>query len=164
MIAAARKASRTYVEHSTIIMRCSTRIAAFADSFAPFFDIMAVFVQIKAEWLAIFWGTILLVLKVRMTLSHVSIVAPQLTLTGQLGSNLVTFLERVTSMFEELSIQLPQYRDWHRACRQTPFSRDDKDLLGSSLAHIYGDFVEFTLHVYFMFTKRSKGKYPQTSR
>ena len=46
------------------LLSCSRKLAAFSHAFAPYFDIINIFVQIKPEWLGWFWGSIRLVFKV----------------------------------------------------------------------------------------------------
>jgi hypothetical protein len=53
-----------FPESRSKLVRCSQRIAMFSDAFAPFFDVISVFVQIKPEWAAFFWGSIWLIFKV----------------------------------------------------------------------------------------------------
>lgn len=48
------------------LLSCSRKIAAFSHAFAPYFDIINIFVQIKPQWLAWFWGSIRLVFKVEL--------------------------------------------------------------------------------------------------
>ncbi|TGJ87577.1 hypothetical protein E0Z10_g1236 [Xylaria hypoxylon] len=96
MIASVRKAASYFAGNQRGLMRIAERITAFSNAFAPFFDVVNVYIQIKPEWAAVFW-----------------------------------------------------------------------DRLSQSLAMLYDDFVDFTVHVYFMFTKRSKGRLRralQTSR
>ena len=47
------------------ILRCSEKLQTFAKSFKPYFQIIDVFVQVKPEWLAIFWGSFRLIMQVR---------------------------------------------------------------------------------------------------
>jgi hypothetical protein len=61
-------------------------------------------------------------------------------------------------MLEEMAMILPQYEAWFNICKKTRvFTNTDR--LSQSLAMLYDDFVEFTVHVYFMFTKRSQGRF-----
>ncbi|KAI0182629.1 hypothetical protein EV127DRAFT_449110 [Xylaria flabelliformis] len=137
MIASVRKASSHFAGNQRGLIRIAERIAAFSDAFAPFFDVVNVYVQIKPEWAAVFWGTLWLIFK--------------------LGSNLISFFDRVSAMLEEMAMILPQYEAWFDICKRTrPFTTADR--LSQSLAMLYGDFVDFTIHVYFMFTKRSKAR------
>ncbi|KAI0545461.1 hypothetical protein F4679DRAFT_561029 [Xylaria curta] len=137
MIASVRKASSHFAGNQRRLIRIADRIATFSDAFAPFFDVVNVYVQIKPEWAAVFWGTLWLIFK--------------------LGSNLINFFDRVSAMLEEMAMILPQYEAWFNICKRTrPFTTADR--LSQSLAMLYADFVDFTIHVYFMFTKRSKGR------
>ena len=47
------------------ILRCCERLRRFSAAFEPYFDILNVFIQVKPEWLAIFWGPIRLMLQVQ---------------------------------------------------------------------------------------------------
>ena len=46
------------------LLSCCAKFAAFSNSFAPYFDIVALFVGIKSEWLVCFWGSVKLVFQV----------------------------------------------------------------------------------------------------
>lgn len=52
------------------LLSCCAKFAAFSNSFAPYFDIVALFVRIKPEWLVCFWGSIKLVFQVVTHLPH----------------------------------------------------------------------------------------------
>jgi hypothetical protein len=52
------------------LLSCCAKFAAFSNSFAPYFDIVALFVRIKPEWLVCFWGSIKLVFQVATHLLH----------------------------------------------------------------------------------------------
>lgn len=121
----------------TRLTRCAKNIASFSEAFAPFFNVISVLVQAKPEWTAIFWGTIWFVFK--------------------LGSNFIHFLERVSDMFEELSFFLPQYQQWFRTCRLNP-SIKDRGRLSQALGLIYSDLTQFSIHIYFLFSRQNKGR------
>ncbi|KAI8953936.1 hypothetical protein F4801DRAFT_587874 [Xylaria longipes] len=129
MIASVRKASSYFAGNQRGLMRIAQRITAFSDAFAPFFDVVNVYVQIKPEWAAVFWGTLWLIFK--------------------LGSNLIDFFDRVSAMLEEMAMILPQYEAWFNICKRTRvFTNTDR--LSQSLAMLYDDFVDFTVHIYFI--------------
>jgi len=46
------------------LLRCSRKLHSFSQSFVPYFEIVGIFVSVKPEWLATFWGSLRLVLKV----------------------------------------------------------------------------------------------------
>ncbi|KAI1120753.1 hypothetical protein F5Y10DRAFT_117398 [Nemania abortiva] len=137
MTASVRKAASHFAGNQRVLMRIAERITAFSDAFAPFFDVVNVYVQIKPDVAAVFWGSLWLIFK--------------------LGSNLINFFDRVAAMLEELAMVLPQYEAWFNICSRTHIFTDS-DRLSRSLAMLYDDFVDFVVRVYFMFTKRSKGR------
>jgi hypothetical protein len=55
-----------YLEYSdkSRLAACCRKIANFANSFAPYFDIINIFVQINPEWAGWFWGSLSLVFQV----------------------------------------------------------------------------------------------------
>ena len=61
MLAAVKAECQLHKQFSRL-SSCTTKIAIFSDTFAPFFDVIGIFVQIKPEWLGIFWGSVRLVL------------------------------------------------------------------------------------------------------
>lgn len=77
---------------------------------------------------------------------------------GQIGSNLVNFLERISGMLDELSFTMPQYRAWFEICQESRFQLDGSRL-SQAMAFIYYDLIEFCMHVYFMFSKQNNGEY-----
>ncbi|KAI3575863.1 hypothetical protein IWW34DRAFT_76629 [Fusarium oxysporum f. sp. albedinis] len=126
-----------FPESRSKLVRCSQRIAMFSDAFAPFFDVISVFVQIKPEWAAFFWGSIWLIFK--------------------LGSNLIDFLDKASETFEKIGFVLPQYQAWYNICRQNK-QASKSDRLGQALAFIYHDLIEFAVSLYFIFSKHNKGR------
>jgi hypothetical protein len=46
------------------LLFCCKKVTAFSKAFAPYFEIIDIFVQVKPDWLAWFWGSIRLVFKV----------------------------------------------------------------------------------------------------
>ncbi|OCL01351.1 hypothetical protein AOQ84DRAFT_383830 [Glonium stellatum] len=119
-------------------LSCYTKFARFSNGFAPYFDIIALFVQIKPEWLICFWGSIKLVF--------------------QLGSCHVAFLEKIADMFESISSILPQYQQHYDTYKRRPPEKN-KDRLVHLMSFIYADIVQFCQNVSCMFLRSSKG-YP----
>ena len=64
MLAAVKAECQLHKQFSRL-SSCTTKIATFSDAFAPFFDVISIFVQIKPEWLGIFWGSVRLVFQGR---------------------------------------------------------------------------------------------------
>lgn len=77
----------------------------------------------------------------------------------KLGGNLVSFLENVAKMFENLAFTLPQFQSWYELCRRN-VRACDKDRLGHVLSLIYSDLIQFCLHIYQIFTRSTKSKAP----
>jgi hypothetical protein len=63
MMAEVQKGSMNYANRSKFVI-CCKKIAIFADAFAPYFEVIGVFVQIKPEWAGWFWGILRLILQV----------------------------------------------------------------------------------------------------
>jgi hypothetical protein len=63
IIAEIRLMSTKYAQRSKLVKLC-TKISRFADSFAPFFDVVNIYCQIKPEWINWFWGSLRLVFQV----------------------------------------------------------------------------------------------------
>ncbi|KAL7806919.1 hypothetical protein V8C26DRAFT_334823 [Trichoderma gracile] len=115
------------------LRRCAEKVASFANGFAPFFDVIGVFVQVKPEYAAVLWGTILFIFKI--------------------GTNLVNFLERVSGMYEEISLILPQYTSWYEIWQNSP-QLDDGKRLAQAMGFVYHDVIEFSMHIYIMFSRQ----------
>lgn len=118
------------------LLSCSRKIAAFSHAFAPYFDIINIFVQIKPQWLAWFWGSVRLVFK--------------------MGSNYVLFLEKVADMFEHITHILPQYKHFYEACK-LQFQQTQQDRLTTLMSYLYVDIVQFCLEVRRIFARGSPG-------
>ncbi|KAF2266654.1 hypothetical protein CC78DRAFT_531460 [Lojkania enalia] len=118
------------------LLACSRKIAHFSNVFAPYFDIVNIFVQIRPDLLGWFWGSIRLIFKV--------------------GSSYVLFLEKVADMFEAIARVLPQYRQFQDTCRQHS-QNSQHHRLTSLMAYVYADIVQFCLDLYRIFSRGSQG-------
>lgn len=118
------------------LLSCCAKFAAFSNSFAPYFDIVALFVRIKPEWLVCFWGSIKLVF--------------------QLGSNHVAFLEKIAGMFDNISAILPRYQQHYDTYKRRPTEKN-KDRLIHLMSFIYADVIQFCQNVSCMFLRGSRG-------
>ncbi|KAL6880723.1 hypothetical protein J3F83DRAFT_39 [Trichoderma novae-zelandiae] len=63
MLADIRRNICRYTGNSRL-RRCAEKVASFANGFAPFFDVIGVFVQVKPEYAAVLWGTIWFIFKI----------------------------------------------------------------------------------------------------
>ncbi|ORY12258.1 hypothetical protein BCR34DRAFT_306723 [Clohesyomyces aquaticus] len=118
------------------LLTCSRKIALFSHAFAPYFDIINIYVQIRPDWLGWFWGSIRLVFK--------------------LGSAYVLFLEKIADMFETVAMQLPQYQQFHHTCKGQ-FQETQQDRVTTLMSYVYADIVQFCLELYRMFSRGSPG-------
>ncbi|KAF2093930.1 hypothetical protein NA57DRAFT_80935 [Rhizodiscina lignyota] len=135
MVADIRSLSTQYEQRSKLAL-CCRKIATFSTVFAPYFDVVNIFVQIKPDWAGGIWGTIRLIFQA------------------------LTLLERVSDMFENIAFTLPQYQSWFDLCRASPVKKDDQDRLAQALAFIYADLIDFCLHVYRIFSRAHSRKDP----
>ncbi|XXG99675.1 hypothetical protein Hte_006016 [Hypoxylon texense] len=113
----------------------SRKVAAFADTLAPYFDVVGVFVQVKPDVMGILWGSILLIFKI--------------------GSNYSGFFEKVSQMLETISTSLPQYREALSICQSRKFTTQDR--LVKSLSFVYADIFEFCRQLIVMLNHGSRG-------
>jgi hypothetical protein len=81
MMKAMRLACAKQKETSRLLV-CCNKINNFSESFAPYFDIINVFVQAKPEWLSVFWGSIRLIFQVRARASQIFQSNPILSLAA----------------------------------------------------------------------------------
>jgi hypothetical protein len=58
-------------EETSRLLVCCNKINDFSESFAPYFDMINVFIQAKPEWLSVFWGSIRLIFQVRASASQI---------------------------------------------------------------------------------------------
>ena len=54
------------IEHTETsrLSRCCSKIPKFSNTFAPYFEILNIFVQVKPEYMGIIWGSIRLIFQV----------------------------------------------------------------------------------------------------
>lgn len=62
MLVEVQKGSTNYANRSKLAV-CCKKIGFFAQAFAPYFDVIGIFVQIKPEWAGWFWGVLRLILQ-----------------------------------------------------------------------------------------------------
>ncbi|OAL48734.1 hypothetical protein IQ07DRAFT_513277 [Pyrenochaeta sp. DS3sAY3a] len=122
------------------LVPCCQKLAIFVRNFAPYFDILSTCTQIRPEWIGWFWGTVRLVFKI--------------------GSNYVTFLEKIVDMFEVIAHILPPYQQIFETIQhagvdaQLP-SEDAR--LAALLSHVYADLVQLFLDLYRTFCRGAQG-------
>lgn len=145
--------------HKSRLVACCRKIASFAEAFAPYFEVINIFVQIKPDWIGWFWGSIRLIFQVDTSeITAISLGRRQDADTYfKLGSNLIVFLENVAMMFENIAFTLPQYQAWFNLCQRN-VTAQDKDRLGQALSFVYADMIEFCLHTYRIFSRAKLGK------
>ncbi|KAF2737363.1 hypothetical protein EJ04DRAFT_510470 [Polyplosphaeria fusca] len=127
--------SADQTEHQRLLA-CLKKIALFSNVFAPYFDIIDIFVQTKPDLSGWFWGTIFSAIKA--------------------GSQLVFFLEKIADMFEAIAYALPQYQHFHDSCKQQ-FQESGQDRLTTFMSLVYADLVQFCLEVHHMFSRNPQG-------
>jgi hypothetical protein len=74
----------------------------------------------------------------------------------QLGSNYITFFEKVADMFERLSFALPQYQRHMDRCRERRQSLAPERLV-KLMSLLYTDIIQFCKEVFFIFARGRKG-------
>lgn len=75
----------------------------------------------------------------------------------QLGANHVTFLEKLTDLFETLSLSLPRYQQHYESCMRRQFVSMDKARVVKLMIFVYEDVVNFCSEVYKIFRPRAQG-------
>ena len=63
MLAAVTADCQQY-KQSSRLSKCVSKIASFSREFAPFFDVISIFVQVKPDWFGVFWGSVRLIFQV----------------------------------------------------------------------------------------------------
>ena len=147
---------------SSRLSSCCAKIARFASAFEPYFDTINIFVQVKPEYVAPFWGSIKIILQVCSSNAlsagcNSCSISRRLT-RFQLGANHVTFLEKVGSMFEVLSFSLPQCQEFYESCRQKSCEPAKFERLVKLLSLVYEDVIAFCGEVIVMLCRRRRGK------
>ncbi|KAF2107029.1 hypothetical protein BDV96DRAFT_654121 [Lophiotrema nucula] len=130
LLQAVRALSENHFLHKSRYKTCARKITQFGQSFAPYFEVINIFVQTNPEYAGLVWGSIRLILK--------------------LGGHYVTFLEKLGSFFDQMREQLPAYTDAIEILRQDQ-NRDGKRFdrrLLVSLSWIYKDVIQFCYEAY----------------
>lgn len=76
-----------------------------------------------------------------------------------MGTNHVVFLERVTELFEKLSISLPQYQQHYETCKRKVFEVMDKSRLAKLMALVYADVINLFGEVYLILARKTRRKF-----
>ncbi|KAH0542496.1 hypothetical protein FGG08_003092 [Glutinoglossum americanum] len=129
--------------HRSRLTTCCRKISSLADTLTPFFEIVGIFVQTNPKYAGLVWGAMRLVF--------------------QLGSNYISFLEKLSDMFEKMSVTLPVYEEYIRTLKARALSRGQpvSRRLLKALAYVYSDIIQFCQYACNLFTKR-KGSYDNT--
>lgn len=78
----------------------------------------------------------------------------------QLGTNFVTFLDKLTDMFERIADILPTYHAHIQRIRELPYPAS-RLRLGKALSYVYADIIQFCQSAYGLLCKRrGNRKYP----
>ncbi|KAF2652460.1 hypothetical protein K491DRAFT_718890 [Lophiostoma macrostomum CBS 122681] len=117
------------------LLHCTKKIALFAHAFAPYFDMVNLFVELDPNWIAWFWGLLGLVFKV--------------------GSDHALFLERTCDVYKVMAHALPQYRQIHDSNKDQIQAEKGEHL--ALMSHVYADIIQFNLELYCMFSCSSQG-------
>ncbi|RYC66033.1 hypothetical protein CHU98_g135 [Xylaria longipes] len=133
MIASIRKASSYFAGNQRGLMRIAQRITAFSDAFAPFFDVVNVYVQIKPEWAAVFW--------VSAMLEEMAMILPQYEAWFNIckRTRVFTNTDRLSQSLAMLFSLLKQRIEKHRVWFETEAQIQQHDLLHQT----YADFRQF---------------------
>ncbi|KAH7359977.1 hypothetical protein BKA66DRAFT_426346 [Pyrenochaeta sp. MPI-SDFR-AT-0127] len=122
------------------LVLCSRKFAFFVRTFAPYFDVLNICVQVRPEWVGWFWGIVRLVLKT--------------------SSDYPSVQEKIADMFEVVAHILPLYKHIYETSRRSTSdsqSHSEDDRLTALMSYVYADLVYFSLDVYHVFCRGSKG-------
>ncbi|KAF2273239.1 uncharacterized protein EI97DRAFT_436295 [Westerdykella ornata] len=122
-------------QKSRALSACARKVTLFSRSFAPYFEVVGGFTQLRPDCLGWFWGLVRLVFKV--------------------GSDYVLFLEAACDLLETLTQSLPRYQERKDAYSSLSLAAQREGLL--LLSCVYADIVQFFLDLYCMFSRASKG-------
>lgn len=122
------------------LVACSQKFALLVQNFAPYFEILALCVQLRSEWASWLWGTIRLVFRI--------------------SSNHPVFLEKAADMLETIAHIVSPYRQMYEGCnRNGPVSHlAVQDLhLAALMSNVYADIVCLCLDLYKIFCRSARG-------
>jgi hypothetical protein len=135
---------------------CLERLTVFAHTFAPFFELLSIYVALKPDWVGWYWGTVGLVFEVSPTIDML-IIAESLHAYIQAGSSYVLFLEKVTHIFENLSHVLPNYQQLYEGVKRQLHNAFD-DRIYTLMSYVYADVAQLWLDIYHVFSRGSTGR------
>jgi hypothetical protein len=134
---------------------CCKRVEKLSNKLRPFFDIVTICVQ-NTEYASLAWGAIRLVFQASV---------PQAFYIyfniSQLGDHYITFLEKLTIMFEKMAQNLPAYEEYvvKLQFRAQKYGRKPHPRLLKALAYIYVDIIQFCLDACRLFSAGKNGTY-----
>lgn len=129
------------------LVACSQKFALLVQNFAPYFEILALCVQLRSEWASWLWGTIRLVFRI--------------------SSNHPVFLEKAADMLETIAHIVSPYRQMYEGCnRNGPVSHlAVQDLhLAALMSNVYADIVCLCLDLYKIFCRSARAHTLNDSR
>lgn len=119
---------------------CSQKLTLFVRNFAPYFDILALCVQVRSTWASWLWGTIRLIFKI--------------------GSDYPIFMEKVADMFETIAQVVSPYRQIYDNCKRhgSASHLSVEDYRPAALmSNVYADIVHVCLDIYRVFCRGALG-------
>ncbi|KAF2833974.1 hypothetical protein CC86DRAFT_312197 [Ophiobolus disseminans] len=132
-------AARTNIgDHA--VATSSRKIALFVQTFAPYFNVLSICIQVKTEWSDCFWGLV--------------------ALLYQVASEYPLFLQKIADLFEAMASVLPPYHQIYAVCkrRMGSIETNAEDMrLASLMSYAYLDICKLLLDTYLIFVRDTRG-------
>lgn len=132
------------------LIACCNIIKRVAQAWEPFFEVITILVSSHPEYAACAWSAIRLVFLVCWSFLFSRILETEY---DQLGSNFVTFLEKLCNMFEGMRHSLSLYHRHIQNIIAAPHVEYGKEL-AAALSLIYTDIMEFCQQATGIFAKK----------
>lgn len=128
--------------HQTQLTKVCKRIENFAGKIESFFEVIGIFVQTNPQYSGLVWGAIRLVFLI--------------------GTNYVTYLEKLSGMIEKMTASLPAYDEYVKTLRSRKARQDGNahgisNRLIKALAYVFADVLQFCQEACELFSKYGKG-------
>jgi predicted O-linked N-acetylglucosamine transferase (SPINDLY family) len=155
MLNSIRQEIASHPVHQSRLTMCCKKIASLADTLSPFFEIVEIFIQNNPRYVGLAWGAMRLVFHVSFPPGARSALYHRLTVY-QLGSNYISFLEKLSHMFEVIASKLSVYEEHARILQARAVERKQQVSIRliKALAYIYSDIIQFCQYSCNLFAKR----------
>lgn len=157
MISELQGLAESHPVHKAKLTALVRKLHAFTSKVEPYFEIVNIFAQIKADVSSAVWGSLRVLFQVGFPPQGYS--NEGCSAIFQLLSNYVTYLDSVADMFGQLSDTLPIYGDFVTRLQARALKRGETyPRLAKVMAYLYRDILGFCHDMCMVFSKKRQGR------